>query len=244
MSVYRILGGIYISSVEPLDKGSDIRKEHGIEYIISVQKQSVPELYVKAPYRHLQIPVDDDEKSNIISFFEQTNRFICFALYGNYNQVPNTAKLAKHKSSILIHCNAGCCRSPTVLAAFLMKYYQMSLKVALYAMKRVKSDVCPNNSFLRQLKLYEELGCQDSPKILRGIPIYKQMVLELGYDNHEAIVKSDDFYGDESTNFDVTSVLRCKRCRITLANSASFIPHEPPSDDKDKQAVFMEGLSL
>ncbi|ESW97614.1 Protein phosphatase [Ogataea parapolymorpha DL-1] len=240
MSVYRILGGIYISSVEPLYKGLDIRNDHGIEYIISVQKQSIPEFYTKDPYRHLQISVDDDEKSNIIAFFEQTNRFICFALYGNSDQTPDTAKAAKHKSNILIHCNAGCSRSPTILAAFLMKYYQMSLKVALYAMKRVKSDVCPNDTFLHQLKLYEELGCQDSTKILEGIPTYKQMVLELGCDNHEALVKSDDLYGDDSTNINVSSVLRCRRCRGMLANSTSFIPHEPPSGDKDKQAFFVK----
>ncbi|KAG7857363.1 hypothetical protein KL939_003251 [Ogataea angusta] len=213
MSLYRVLGGIYISSAEPLYEGLDISMGHGIEHVISVQKQSVPESYTKTPYRHLQIPVDDDETSNIIAFFEQTNRFICFALYGNPDQIPKTAKLAKHKSKILIHCNAGCSRSPAILAAFLMKYYQMSLKVALYAMRRVKPNVRPNDNFLRQLKLYEELRCQDNPKILSSIPIYKQLVLELGCNNYEDILESDDLYGDEATNVDVSSVLRCKRCR-------------------------------
>lgn len=56
---------------------------------------------------------------------------------------------------ILIHCSAGISRSPMVVAAYLMKRRDMSLKAALKQILQVRPQVSPNPGFLQQLKELE-----------------------------------------------------------------------------------------
>ncbi|KAH9981017.1 protein-tyrosine phosphatase-like protein [Lactifluus volemus] len=56
---------------------------------------------------------------------------------------------------ILVHCYAGISRSPTVVAAYLMKRKGMSLKAALGHIIRVRPQISPNPGFLQQLKEME-----------------------------------------------------------------------------------------
>ena len=58
----------------------------------------------------------------------------------------------KGTGKILVHCSAGISRSPTVVAAYLMKRKGMSLKAALGQIIRVRPQISPNAGFLRQLK--------------------------------------------------------------------------------------------
>ncbi|KAL4257524.1 Protein-tyrosine phosphatase-like protein [Pleurotus pulmonarius] len=53
---------------------------------------------------------------------------------------------------ILVHCSAGISRSPTIVAAYLMKRKGMSLKDALGCIVHVRPQISPNAGFLRQLK--------------------------------------------------------------------------------------------
>ncbi|KAJ7685556.1 protein-tyrosine phosphatase-like protein [Mycena polygramma] len=64
----------------------------------------------------------------------------------------------KHKNEtgrIFIHCSAGISRSPTVVAAYLMKRRGMTLKEALGQIITARPQVSPNPGFLRQLKELE-----------------------------------------------------------------------------------------
>ncbi|TFK51503.1 phosphatases II [Heliocybe sulcata] len=58
--------------------------------------------------------------------------------------------------SILVHCSAGISRSPMVVAAYLMKRRNMSLKAALKQILQVRPQVSPNPGFLEQLKELEK----------------------------------------------------------------------------------------
>ncbi|KAH3661556.1 hypothetical protein OGAPHI_006404 [Ogataea philodendri] len=240
MALFRVLGGIYLSSVEPFETNEDIYAQDGIRGILSVQKQPIPELYRTDPYIHHQIPIDDDDITNIIQHFHTANSFICSVIFNDSEITPLAAKSTKHQSHILIHCNAGCSRSVTILAGFLMKYYQMTLNVALYAIKRIKPDINPSDNFLNQLRFFASVDCEDNLSELIKISSYKQLVMELGHHNFAALVTDDYFYKDVRENQDAGSVLRCKRCRCLLANSSSFVPHEPPFEKNDKQAYFIK----
>ena len=58
----------------------------------------------------------------------------------------------KGTGKILVHCSAGISRSPMVVAAYLMKRRQMTLKAALGQIIRVRPQISPNAGFLQQLK--------------------------------------------------------------------------------------------
>ncbi|EHK20502.1 uncharacterized protein TRIVIDRAFT_192739 [Trichoderma virens Gv29-8] len=53
---------------------------------------------------------------------------------------------------ILVHCSAGISRSPAVVAAYLMKHHDMSLRAALGRIVRARPQASPNPGFLRELK--------------------------------------------------------------------------------------------
>jgi atypical dual specificity phosphatase len=59
------------------------------------------------------------------------------------------------RGRILVHCSAGISRSPTVVAAYLMRRRGMTLKGALGQIVRVRPQISPNPGFLRQLKEME-----------------------------------------------------------------------------------------
>jgi len=61
----------------------------------------------------------------------------------------------KDTGKILVHCSAGISRSPTVVAAYLMKQKGMTLKAALGKIVHVRPQISPNPGFLQQLKKME-----------------------------------------------------------------------------------------
>lgn len=67
------------------------------------------------------------------------------------------AALKSHNNTgkVLVHCSAGISRSPTLVAAYLMKRRQMSLKDALRQILAARPQVSPNPGFVRQLKELE-----------------------------------------------------------------------------------------
>ncbi|KAF1911633.1 protein-tyrosine phosphatase-like protein [Ampelomyces quisqualis] len=59
--------------------------------------------------------------------------------------------------SILVHCEAGRSRSPTIIIAYLMRKYSMNYKDALKFVQ-TKRKVKPNPNLVRQLQIWEKVG--------------------------------------------------------------------------------------
>jgi hypothetical protein len=59
--------------------------------------------------------------------------------------------------SILVHCEAGRSRSPTIIIAYLMRKYCMKYEDALKFIQ-AKRKVKPNPNLVRQLQIWEEVG--------------------------------------------------------------------------------------
>ncbi|KAG5644155.1 hypothetical protein DXG03_009050 [Asterophora parasitica] len=76
------------------------------------------------------------------------------------------------KKKILIHCSAAVSRSPTIVAAYLMRHHNMTLREALGTIIRARPAVCPNPGFLKQLQELDVrihgAGSLDGVEVLPG----------------------------------------------------------------------------
>merc|ERR1719150_1271905 len=122
---------------------SDVAILHGlgVGYVLNVT--SKPPSYKMDPgIIYKQLVADDNGLQNLKQFFEEAFEFI---------------DLAKSNSSgVLIHCQAGISRSPTIAVAYLMKYYPMAMSDAYKFVKTKRSIISPNLNFMGQLWEFEQ----------------------------------------------------------------------------------------
>eukprot|EP00043_Microstomoeca_roanoka_P014174 m.139568 g.139568 ORF g.139568 m.139568 type:complete len:173 (-) comp15951_c0_seq2:1534-2052(-) len=88
------------------------------------------------------ISIADSEKSNLLAFFDDATAYIHQSL--------------SNGGTVLVHCMEGFSRSPTIAAAYLIKYQQLTTEKALEHI-RSKREVFPNAGFLRQLLEWEKM---------------------------------------------------------------------------------------
>ncbi|CAK7897683.1 tyrosine-protein phosphatase Yvh1p [[Candida] anglica] len=234
MSLYRILGGIYLSSAEPLTSGEDLSAQ-GITHILSILPGPIPKQYTDS-YVHKQIEVNDEETTNIIRYFPETNDFIEKALF--------KSDTTKHSNKILIHCAQGVSRSPTIIIAFLMYKYKLSLPQALHAVKRKSASVGPNEGFMEQLKLYQQLEFD----VDMSNKLYKQFVIDLSIkqDPSGSSLKDMNLFTASDpealkSSSEVTTQYRCKRCRHVLATNLQIENHVQPTEESQQSKFIKRG---
>jgi len=92
--------------------------------------------------QYLRIPLEDSFDSQIGVYFQKCIDFI---------------NLAKDENcSVLIHCQAGISRSPTIALAYIMQSMDMSLDDSLSFVREQRPIVRPNLYFMSQLLIFEE----------------------------------------------------------------------------------------
>ncbi|KAF7071730.1 hypothetical protein CFC21_076989 [Triticum aestivum] len=171
----------------------------------------------------MAVPLRDTEEENLLDHLEPCLDFI---------------DEGRKAGSVLVHCFAGVSRSATIITAYLMRTEQKSLDEALESLKEINESVCPNDGFLDQLKLFEEMGF----KIDTSSPLYRRFRLKLlgqSYKVGEKIgnhVFEDDpgvarqpnpnqeLSGKEKT---LKTAYRCKKCRRIVAAQDNVIGHTP-----------------
>lgn len=89
----------------------------------------------------LQIPVHDNEHTNIAQYFAPTNKFIKYVI-------------EKRKQPVLVHCAAGMSRSVTLTAAYLMDRYGLSAPEAIRLVTQARPCQSINRGFQKQLLTY------------------------------------------------------------------------------------------
>ncbi|EDO15822.1 hypothetical protein Kpol_1057p10 [Vanderwaltozyma polyspora DSM 70294] len=243
----RILGGIYVGSIDPIVKHTPLHAEYNITHILSVIKfQVIPEYLIRKNYTLKNIPIDDDDYTDILQYFNETNTFIDNCLFPDepeYSPELVDFKKKPQKGALYIHCQAGMSRSVAFTVAYLMYRYGFDLKTSLHAVKRKRASAQPNDNFIEQLKLFEEMGGR---YVSLDHPIYKQWKLtnsvKLDPTGNDILADDNMFREDEEKDLDKMSpedmesvtVARCKMCRKHLAMSTSFIKHEPPSKESSE----------
>merc|ERR1712038_163605 len=131
----QVLPHLYLGNMKDASDVSVLNRL-GIGYVLNVT--SKPPCYDMQPgITYKQLIADDNGLQNLRQFFEEAFEFI---------------DLAKSKSSgVLIHCQAGISRSPTIAVAYLMKYYPMAMSDAYKFVKTKRSIISPNLNFMGQL---------------------------------------------------------------------------------------------
>ncbi|KAM8924513.1 dual specificity protein phosphatase 5 [Pelodytes ibericus] len=92
-------------------------------------------------YLYKWIPVEDNHTADISSHFQEAIEFI------------DTVR--RSGGRVLVHCEAGISRSPTICIAYLMKTKRFSLEEAFEYIKQRRNLISPNFSFMGQLLHYE-----------------------------------------------------------------------------------------
>ena len=135
--ISQITNTIYLGNIDAAFNKKKL-KQMGIKKVLTVMA-SFGNHYNSNEFIHKSINVDDDYQTNIIQYFKECLLFI----EGN--------------DKIFVHCAAGMSRSPTIVIAYIMWKNKLSLNKAIKFVKEKRSIISPNDNFMNQLKIFEEL---------------------------------------------------------------------------------------
>jgi len=136
-NLYRITDEfeLYLGSQDSAANVSSLEKS-GISHVLNVATGIEYEKSANICYRTIEILDLPEEKiSNSLPH--------CFEFI--LNALDNGGK-------VLVHCNAGVSRSPSIVIVVLMKLKNLSFEAALEIVKKAKKDVRPNEGFEKQLR--------------------------------------------------------------------------------------------
>lgn len=135
LQVAQILPGLFLSSQDPVGN-IEILLAHNIRSILSIGINA-PIKFDSITYYHCELL--DLPESNLTFPIEKCIKII------DKNRVEN----------ILVHCNAGVSRSPTIVISYLMASEKLSFDQAYQKVKEVRSCIKPNEGFVKQLQAFQ-----------------------------------------------------------------------------------------
>ncbi|KAJ6363531.1 hypothetical protein OIU78_003663 [Salix suchowensis] len=172
----------------------------------------------------MAVPIRDMESEDLLDYLDVCLDFI---------------QKTRKEGAVLVHCFAGVSRSAAIITAYLMKTEQLSLEDALESLRQSCESVGPNDGFLEQLKMFEEMGF----KVDHASPIYKRFRLKaLGeFYNRGEKIDSSKFGADPGAPTQVSSneeaspiggekgipSYHCKKCHRVVALQENVVDHVP-----------------
>ncbi|GFP95549.1 dual specificity protein phosphatase 12 [Phtheirospermum japonicum] len=148
---------------------------------------------------------------------------------------------SRKEGSVLVHCFAGVSRSAAIITAYLMKSERLSVDDAIESLRQSCETVCPNDGFLEQLAMFEDMGF----RVDHASPIYKSFRLKVLGDSYNRGEKIDGskFGADPGLPAEIVTsnseastdkapppssrAYRCKKCRRLVALQENVLDHVP-----------------
>ncbi|MCI4393351.1 hypothetical protein PGIGA_G00156560 [Pangasianodon gigas] len=146
------------------------------------------------PQRYKRIAVEDSHTADIGSHFQEAIDFI--------------DEVKREGGKVLVHCEAGISRSPTICMAYLMKTQRLRLEEAFDAVRQRRAVISPNFSFMGQLLQFES-------EVLAS-------ATDSNIENNDDEHKSDEFTIDKSFESSVFSFPTSFLSPINLSPIASL----------------------
>lgn len=91
---------------------------------------------------HLRIAIRDHPAQDLGPYFDLVLNFM--------------REQVLQRQNILVHCNMGVSRSPSFVAAYLIRFHRLSLDHALRLISSKRRCIAPNDGFLLQLHHFEQ----------------------------------------------------------------------------------------
>ncbi|XP_052171771.1 uncharacterized protein LOC127787806 [Diospyros lotus] len=212
---------VYAGSVGPQDDSGDTSKTSlSPDKLLYVLEYAGKDL----KFVRMAVPLRDMEGENLLDYLDVCIDFI---------------EKSRKEGSVLVHCFAGVSRSAAIITAYLMRTEQLSQEDALESLRQSYEFICPNDGFLEQLKMFEEMGF----KVDHTSPIYKRFrmkVLGDSYNRGERIDSSkfgaDPGLPTEEISSEIGTTrsggvsipaYRCKKCRRVVALQENVLDHVP-----------------
>lgn len=134
---YLHLGGSFLNS------NPHLSPMLGYTHVLNITSEISPNwLLLLMLKKYKKIPADDNYSYNIRMIFEEAFKMIDEARQKN--------------GKILVHCAMGISRSATIVIAYLMSRYKMSLISAYNYVKSKRPEINPNKYFMKKLVEYEK----------------------------------------------------------------------------------------
>jgi len=150
MNSYEHLFGPFMNEIRPnlylgsmlAAKNRDLLKLHHITHVL-VAAANLPQHFPKE-LSYMQVPLMDEDHADLLSWFPQCIEFISSALASG--------------GAVLVHCAAGVSRSSSVVIAYLLAKENLSVYSARESVRQKRPVINPNEGFVRQLHLFEQMG--------------------------------------------------------------------------------------
>ncbi|KAL4219327.1 Protein-tyrosine-phosphatase mkp1 [Mactra antiquata] len=214
-------------SAESLQRRNDAK----ITHIVTVENSPLKWIKEDDRYKYLYHQCLDMEFEDLLSHFEKFFTFIDDAA-----STPD--------GKVLIHCFAGMSRSVTITAAYLMYKEKISAKSALKKIAESRGRVRPNDGFLRQLHIFNQMGGEMDDYC----PVYKTYKLKRLAENVQSgnmdVDKLD--LASEVDKSKSENYYKCMKCRRPLFRTSSLLVHTMGVGEAafDWRAWFPAGKSL
>lgn len=135
----QIIENLWVGDIRsPCNKESLI--ENNIEMIVSAVYGA--SAYHPFSFNYEKANLRDVSNENIIDEFDRL--------------LPKIHEELRNNKGVLVHCMQGASRSATIVAAYLIKYHNMTADDALAFMKKKRSCVNPNEGYRNQLDMFEK----------------------------------------------------------------------------------------
>jgi atypical dual specificity phosphatase len=152
IDISMITSRIFLGSYDFCAKVMDGLKLYGITHLLTVGDKMPACHPDHFTYKIIDIP--DRDSIDISKYFDECFQFINDSLQEN------------KENKVLIHCFAGCSRSVTITAAYLMITNTMSFPEAFEIVRKSRHFVKPNRGFRSKLRgLAKKLGKYDLEQI-------------------------------------------------------------------------------
>lgn len=137
LQIARVISGLFLSSQDAA-ANIEILQEHGIQCVLSIGI----DLTVK--YENIQYFYCD-----LLDLPESSLQLVLHECIEIIDECRN--------KNLLVHCNAGVSRSPTIIISYLIVKLKLSYENAYEKVKSVRPCIRPNDGFVAQLKALQSL---------------------------------------------------------------------------------------